>query len=593
MKNRILKIIMIFGGIILLSLVCFTAHEKITKKGNSVKTKDNLYFGFVSEFVGTYTYEGEYVEKYKNASGEELSKYENLSSNATAYEKLILKKDGTASASAGNLKAGSYGAEGKWYISNSEIIIVNDKCDATIIGDKIEYPNCKQIWSYSYKVNDNNIVVTSSNNTIDIVNLKKDNSFKTNYDITLINEFTGIYTYKGEYVEKYKNASGEELSKYENLPSNATAYEKLILNEDGTASANAGNLRAGGYSAEGKWYISNNEIIIINDECKATIIGDKVEYPNCSQVWSYLFEINNNDIVISSKNNTMDKVILNKTNNIETNFDYSLINNLIGTYTYEGEYVEKYKNASGEELSKYENLPSNATVYEKLILNEDGTASANVGNLRAGSYSAEGKWYISNNEIIIVNDKCEATIIDNKIEYPNCKQIWSYSYKINDNNIVVTSSNNTTDMVNLKKDNSVETNFDYSLINNLIGTYTYEGEYVEKEKNACGETKYEEDPWASGKMASEKLVLNEDGTASASAGNVRAGGYSAEGKWYISNNELIIINNKCEATIIGDKVEYPNCQPIWSYPYEITDNNIVITSGNNTMDKVILNKVND
>ena len=142
-------------------------------------------------------------------------------------------------------------------------------------------------------------------------------------------------------------------------------------------------------------------------------------------------------------------------------------------------------------------------------------------------------------------------------------------------------------------DNKTDCKLDTSLVSKFIGTYTYEGEYVEKEKNASGETKYEEDPWASGKMTSEKLVFNEDGSASASAGNVRAGSYSAKGKWYISNNELIIINNKCEATIIGDKVEYPNCQPIWSYPYEITDDNIVISSGNNTMDKVILNKVND
>lgn len=150
----------------------------------------------------------------------------------------------------------------------------------------------------------------------------------------------------------------------------------------------------------------------------------------------------------------------------------------------------------------------------------------------------------------------------------------------------------------LKKDNNVDDNktdckLDTSLVSKFIGTYTYEGEYVEKEKNAGGETKYEEDSWASGKMASEKLVLNEDGSASASAGNVRAGSYSAEGKWYISNNELIIINNKCEATIIGDEVEYPNCQPIWSYPYEITNDNIIISSGNNSMVKVILNKVND
>ena len=167
-----------------------------------------------------------------------------------------------------------------------------------------------------------------------------------------------------------------------------------------------------------------------------------------------------------------------------------------------------------------------------------------------------------------------------------------YEKVLNKNNNVIDNNNKVND--NIKPDdNKTDCKLDTSLVSKFIGTYTYEGEYVEKEKNASGETKYEEDPWASGKMASEKLVLNEDGSASASAGNVRAGGYSAEGKWYISNNELIIINNKCEATIIGDEVEYPNCQPIWSYTYEITNDTIIISSRNNSMVKVILNKVND
>ena len=149
--------------------------------------------------------------------------------------------------------------------------------------------------------------------------LKKDNNVDDNkteckLDTSLVSKFIGTYTYEGEYVEKYKNASGEELSKYENLPSNATVYEKLILNEDGSASASARNVRAGGYSAEGKWYISNNELIIINNKCEATIIGDKVEYPNCQPIWSYPFEITDNNIVISSGNNSMVKVILNKVN---------------------------------------------------------------------------------------------------------------------------------------------------------------------------------------------------------------------------------------------------------------------------------------
>lgn len=149
--------------------------------------------------------------------------------------------------------------------------------------------------------------------------LKKDNNVDDNKTecklaTSLVSKFIGTYTYEGEYVEKYKNASGEELCKYENLPSNATVYEKLILNEDGSASASAGNVRAGGYSAEGKWYISNNELIIINNKCEATIIGDKVEYPNCQPIWSYPYEITNDNIIISSRNNSMVKVILNKVN---------------------------------------------------------------------------------------------------------------------------------------------------------------------------------------------------------------------------------------------------------------------------------------
>ena len=169
-----------------------------------------------------------------------------------------------------------------------------------------------------------------------------------------------------------------------------------------------------------------------------------------------------------------------------------------------------------------------------------------------------------------------------------------YEKVLNKNNNVIDNNNKAND--NIKPDdNKTDCKLDTSLVSKFIGTYTYEGEYVEKEKNASGENKYEEDPWASGKMASEKLVLNEDGSASASAGNVRAGGYSAEGKWYISDNELIIINDKCKAYEISNdgEIVYGNCNPIWSYPFEITDNDIVITSGNNSMVKIILNKVND
>ena len=200
MNNKGLKIVLVVLIIMVLALGGFIVYEKTLKEDNNVidnnnkvndnKVNDNikpddnktdckLYTSLVSKFIGTYTYEGEYVEEYskiyKNAGGEELSKYENLPSNATAYEKLTLKEDGTASASAGNLRAGGYEAEGEWYISNNKLIIINDKCEAAIIGDKVEYPNCQPIWSYSYEIKNNDIVISSGNNSMDMFTLNKVN----------------------------------------------------------------------------------------------------------------------------------------------------------------------------------------------------------------------------------------------------------------------------------------------------------------------------------------------------------------------------------------------------------------------------------
>lgn len=128
------------------------------------------------------------------------------------------------------------------------------------------------------------------------------------------------------------------------------------------------------------------------------------------------------------------------------------------------------------------------------------------------------------------------------------------------------------------------------LITKFVGTYIYQGEYVDREKNSPGNTELEADVWSSGKMAREKLELSESGHAKATASNVRAGGYAAEGNWYISNNKLIIINEECQPISIDGKVEYPNCQPIWTYTYKLDNENIILTSSNNTMATIELKK---
>lgn len=157
---------------------------------------------------------------------------------------------------------------------------------------------------------DNNVI--DSNNKVNNSIKSNDNKIDCKLDKSLVNKFIGTYIYEGEYVEEYKNDS----SKYENLPIEATAYEKLTLKEDGSAIASSGNLRGGGYNAEGKWYISDNELIIINDTCKAHEISNdgEIVYANCQHIWLYSFEITDNDIVINSSNNSMVKVILNRVN---------------------------------------------------------------------------------------------------------------------------------------------------------------------------------------------------------------------------------------------------------------------------------------
>lgn len=161
------------------------------------------------------------------------------------------------------------------------------------------------------------------------------------------------------------------------------------------------------------------------------------------------------------------------------------------------------------------------------------------------------------------------------------------NFKSNDVNV----DNNLSEQNNLNNDtiNKVDSN----IIDQFIGIYTYEGEYVEREENAAGNYDIEDDAWKTGKMAKEELKLYDTGVAEASAGNVRSGGYSAKGKWYISDKELIIINENCKATVIDNEAVYPNCQPIWTYTYKIENETITFSSSNNSMATVVLNKNNN
>lgn len=83
--------------------------------------------------------------------------------------------------------------------------------------------------------------------------------------------------------------------------------------------------------------------------------------------------------------------------------------------------------------------------------------------------------------------------------------------------------------------------------------------------------------------------MNSSGVAEAKAGNVRGSGSTAKGKWYISNDKIIILNEKCTPSILNGEVEYVNCQPTWTYTYKIENNKVIISASNNiTTDETLV-----
>lgn len=121
---------------------------------------------------------------------------------------------------------------------------------------------------------------------------------------------------------------------------------------------------------------------------------------------------------------------------IETN-DTDIFTKLVGTYSYKGKYVD-----SKEEIP--ENITFEETVYNELILNSSGEAEAKAGSVRGSGSTAKGKWYISNDKIIILNEKCTPSILNGEVEYVNCQPTWTYTYKIEDNKVIISSNSNLT-----------------------------------------------------------------------------------------------------------------------------------------------------
>lgn len=116
----------------------------------------------------------------------------------------------------------------------------------------------------------------------------------------------------------------------------------------------------------------------------------------------------------------------------------------------------------------------------------------------------------------------------------------------------------------------------------LVGTYTYKGEYYDRERNASGEGFTETDAYTLGKMTYEVLTLKADGSATMSFANARDSGSSGSGKWSVSGDKISINNEEC--------TDGGNCQKVWEYSYFETNEGIQIKSSNNGVSTIQLKK---
>lgn len=131
-----------------------------------------------------------------------------------------------------------------------------------------------------------------------------------------------------------------------------------------------------------------------------------------------------------------------------------------------------------------------------------------------------------------------------------------------------------------KKD--TDNNTDSKIEEKLVGTYTYKGEYYDRERNASGEGFNETDAYALGKMTYEVLTLKADGSAIMSYSNARGSGSNGTGKWSVSGNKISINNEEC--------TNGGNCQKVWEYSYFETNEGIQIKSSNNGVSTIQLKK---
>lgn len=139
------------------------------------------------------------------------------------------------------------------------------------------------------KTNNENIKEETTNNTVNSeINKPLNKEF--------LSKFSGKYSYEAIYNK-------------DNICSTTNDYPKAKTNfelkEDGTYTYNFSIDCAGGTTSYGNYYIGNDKIYLIANDCPINEINEnQISYPNCHPVYEINYSITNNKIELYSLNNS-------------------------------------------------------------------------------------------------------------------------------------------------------------------------------------------------------------------------------------------------------------------------------------------------
>ena len=203
------------------------------------------------------------------------------------------------------------------------------------------------------------------------------------------------------------------------------------------------SVRIGMYGTDGVNTYEITEFTKLEDnKYKLELYSEGYDGPGGSspeQTNTLTVDTSNNSLVIYDKsNNKYEYVTDDWSNHLELEEYYNNKFNLkidltkfAGTYKF-GEKVDPaFCDGSAKDYGEFLNLE----------LKSDGTYTYTAGMNCGGGWNAYGKYAISEDKIYLFNDNCKINLVDGECGYINCENIIELNYSIENNEIIIKSTN--------------------------------------------------------------------------------------------------------------------------------------------------------